>query len=45
MHKLIAFLVLLIALFSGIAAYARGGQAADDCPPGTTDPDCIGGGK
>ena len=36
---LIAFLVPLIAAGS---AHARGGQGADDCPPGSADPDCKG---
>ena len=27
---------------AGTAAMARGGQSADDCPPGNNDPDCKG---
>ena len=34
-------LLLLASLFAAAPAYARGGQAADDCPPGSKDPDCV----
>ncbi len=38
-RRILALLVLgCLALAS--AAQARGGQAADDCPPGSKDPDC-----
>ncbi len=36
----IAILVLLAGLALTVGAFARGGQAADDCPPGSKDPDC-----
>ena len=36
----LAALVALTALAATPAAYGRGGQAADDCPPGNKDPDC-----
>jgi len=42
MRNLIALLVVLASLVMGTAAMARGGQAADDCPAGSTDPDCKG---
>jgi len=41
MRNIIALLILLMALFAVTAAQARGGQSADNCPPGSTDPDCI----
>lgn len=41
MRNLLAFLILLAALGTATAAFARG-QSADDCPPGSTDPDCVG---
>jgi len=38
----LGFIVLLLAaLFASPPAFARGGQAADDCPPGSKDPDCA----
>jgi hypothetical protein len=42
MRSAIRVLMMLITLFAAAAAQARGGQSADDCPPGTTDPDCKG---
>ena len=33
-------LLVLASLIVSAAALARGGQAADDCPPGSKDPDC-----
>jgi len=42
MRKIVALLILLTALFGIVDAHARGGQGADDCPPGSTDPDCKG---
>lgn len=33
-------LLLLAPLVLATVAYARGGQDADDCPAGSTDPDC-----
>ena len=36
----LAVLVLLAGLAVTATALARGGQAADDCPPGSKDPDC-----
>lgn len=41
MKRLPAFVLLLLILFSGSPSFARGGQAADDCPPGNKDPDCV----
>ena len=38
--RLIALLVVLFGLSASVAALARGGQSADDCPPGSKDPDC-----
>jgi hypothetical protein len=35
-------LMLLATLLAAPSAYGRGGQAADDCPPGSKDPDCAG---
>ncbi len=40
MRHMIAALFVLMALVAANAVYARGGQSADDCPPGSTDPDC-----
>jgi hypothetical protein len=40
MRHLLALLIILAALLACHVAYARGGQDADDCPPGSTDPDC-----
>jgi hypothetical protein len=40
MLKVINLLLVLLTLFGPVAAMARGGQAADDCPPGSNDPDC-----
>jgi hypothetical protein len=42
MRNVIALLVVLTALLTATAAQARGGQSADDCPPGSNDPDCKG---
>lgn len=42
MRHLMALLIVLAGLAAGTAAMARGGQSADDCPPGNTDPDCKG---
>jgi len=42
MRYLMVVLLVLSALAAGTAAMARGGQAADDCPPGNNDPDCKG---
>lgn len=42
MRKVIALLFLMMTLFGVVNAHARGGQGADDCPPGSTDPDCKG---
>ena len=39
MKNLFAILLLLATLFAVTPAFARG-QSADDCPPGSTDPDC-----
>ena len=40
MRSLVTLLVLLSVLFAATAAQARG-SGADDCPPGSTDPDCT----
>jgi hypothetical protein len=40
MRSLLSLLVLLAVLFGSTAAMARG-SGADDCPPGSTDPDCV----
>jgi hypothetical protein len=42
MRSIMLVLLVLAALGTGTAAMARGGQAADDCPPGNNDPDCKG---
>ena len=40
--RTLGFIVLLLAtLFAAVPSYARGGQAADDCPPNSKDPDCA----
>ena len=41
-RKLAAALMLLLALTATTDVYARAGQAADDCPPNSKDPDCAG---
>jgi hypothetical protein len=41
MRNLGFIVLLLVALFATAPAYARGGQSADDCPPGSKDPDCV----
>jgi len=41
MRNIVTLLVLLAVLFSATAVYARG-SGADDCPAGSTDPDCVG---
>ena len=38
---LAALLLLWLAVASVTPATARGGQAADDCPPASKDPDCA----
>jgi hypothetical protein len=40
MRYLLAVLIMSAAIISTTVAFARGGQDADDCPPGSTDPDC-----
>lgn len=42
MRNMIAIFLMLLSLAAASAAWARGGQDADDCPPGSTDPDCQG---
>jgi hypothetical protein len=42
MKKIIVFLLILWAALPASQVYARGGQAADDCPAGSKDPDCKG---
>ncbi len=41
MKKLAAMVLFLLTLLAMTQAYARGGQSADDCPPGSKDPDCA----
>ena len=38
---ILALSVVVVGLVSTNAVLARGGQSADDCPAGTTDPDCA----
>ena len=40
-RKLAAAFMFLLALSALSQVYARGGEAADDCPPGSKDPDCA----
>jgi len=42
MKRIWILLVLMATLTASSMAYARGGQSADDCPPGSKDPDCAG---
>jgi hypothetical protein len=42
MRNVMCLLIVIAALFASPTALARGGQSADDCPPGSTDPDCRG---
>jgi hypothetical protein len=37
----IQMLLVLFGLALSVVCHARGGQAADDCPPGSKDPDCA----
>ena len=41
MRNVVTLLVLLAILFGATAAIARGGRDSNDCPPGSTDPDCA----
>ena len=41
-NGVLAIVLLLSLLAITQPAYARGGQGADDCPAGSTDPDCKG---
>jgi hypothetical protein len=41
MRSLVSFLALLAVLLTVTAAEARGGRDSNDCPPGSTDPDCT----
>ena len=41
MRRLRVILVFLLATLAATPAGARGGQAADDCPPNSKDPDCA----
>jgi hypothetical protein len=41
--RILALILLTLAIgvsLSSAPALARGGQSADDCPPGNKDPDC-----
>jgi hypothetical protein len=40
MRNAIALFFLLVILLGATVAIARGGRS-DDCPPGSTDPDCV----
>ena len=42
MRKIVAIFLILLAALSVSPVFARGGQAADDCPAGSKDPDCSG---
>jgi len=42
MRKIAAALLFLLALSITSEVYGRAGQAADDCPPTSKDPDCAG---
>ncbi len=42
MKKIVLLLLILLAAVPASQVFARGGQAADDCPPGSKDPDCSG---
>ncbi len=42
MRNVLIIMILLASLGIIGNAQARGGQAADDCPPGSSDPDCKG---
>jgi hypothetical protein len=42
---MLRLMLVLIGLAVASSAHARGGQAADDCPPGSNDPDCRGAGS
>ena len=39
-RSLIILMLFLVGLIASTAVMARGGQAADDCPAGSKDPDC-----
>jgi hypothetical protein len=40
MRYVLIVLALLAGVMSTTTVVARGGQSADDCPPGNRDPDC-----
>jgi hypothetical protein len=42
MRKIVAALLILFTLSLASEVYGRAGQAADDCPPTSKDPDCAG---
>jgi hypothetical protein len=42
MRKIAAVFWFLLALSIASEVYGRAGQAADDCPPTSKDPDCAG---
>jgi len=41
LRRLISAVLLMLAIFAATDVYGRAGQAADDCPPGSKDPDCA----
>ena len=40
-RSIIMLLLFLTAFVLAVECQARGGQSADDCPPGSKDPDCA----
>jgi hypothetical protein len=38
----VAAILLIFAVVAATEVYGRNGQSADDCPPGSKDPDCAG---
>jgi hypothetical protein len=40
MRKYLTAFLMLLFVFGASTADARGGRSSDDCPAGSTDPDC-----
>jgi hypothetical protein len=40
MRKSVSAFIMLLLVFGTTAANARDGRSSDDCPAGSTDPDC-----
>ncbi len=38
----LAAIILILAVVAATEVYGRAGQSADDCAPGSKDPDCAG---